>query len=208
MTKDFPSEREDKIEMKFNLILFEDFETLDLFGPIEILARKEGHTLHYYSMSGGMITSAQGTQVMTEAVSTADPRGVMVLPGGRGTRPLVQDKLFLELLAEVAQQAEYCLSICTGSALLAKAGVLDGYKATSNKRALDWVMSNSSQVFWQKSARWVVDGKYYTASGVSAGMDMALGFMADRYGMDEAKEIAAAIEYEWNSEKEKDPFAI
>ena len=119
----------------------------------------------------------------------------MLLPGGRGTRALVNDDDFLRSLRNLAENTQYCLSVCTGSALLAKAGLLDGKKATSNKKVFDWVASNSDKVFWQRKARWVTDGKFYTASGVSAGIDMALSFLADVYGKDIAKTVAKDIEY-------------
>ena len=193
--------------MDVNLLLFEDFETLDIFGPIEILARVEDYQLRYYSLAGGIITNAQGVKVLTEPVSQADSRGILVLPGGRGTRPLVKDADFLLKLKNLAEHASFCLSICTGSALLGKCGVLEGKKATSNKKALDWVRSVNENVHWVEKARWVVDGKYYTSSGVSAGMDMALGFVRDQIGAEKAAEIAHHIEYIWNEEADEDPFA-
>ena len=124
-----------------------------------------------------------------------------------GTRPLVKDKAFLARLKEKAEGAEYVLTVCTGSALLAGTGLLDGRKATSNKMAFEWVKSCGEKVLWQPSARWTADGKYYTASGVSAGIDMALGFMWDRFGAEKARTIARNTEYVWNSDPEKDPFA-
>lgn len=66
----------------------------------------------------------------------------------------------------------------------------------------------SSRTEWIEKARWVVSGKYYTASGVSAGIDMALGFMADLYGIKNAKEIARSMEYVWNMDKDKDEFCL
>lgn len=105
---------------------------------------------------------------------------------------------FLKKLFDLAQDAEYVLSICTGSALLAKAGVLNGIKATSNKKAFDWVVSVSDKIQWCRQARWVRDGKIYTSAGVSAGMDMSLGFIGDLYGMEQAEQIAQDIEYIWN----------
>lgn len=82
------------------------------------------------------------------------------------------------MLKHLAEESHFCLSICTGSALLAKCGVLNNIKATSNKKALEWVKQTNENVIWIDKARWVVDGKFYTSSGVSAGMDMALGFVS------------------------------
>lgn len=192
--------------MDVNIMLFDGFETLDVFGPVEILARVSSHVMHYYSANGGIITSAQGTKIITESISTANHNGIFVIPGGRGTRTLINDNNFLNVIANCASQSKYCLSICTGSALLAKAGVLNGRRATSNNKAFDWACSASDKVTWVRSARWVVDGKFYTSSGVSAGMDMSLGFVSDLFGKEKANQIANDIEYIWNSDMEMDVF--
>lgn len=194
-------------KLKIHILLFDDFETLDIFGPVEILARVEENELVYESLSGGIVRSAQGTQIVTDRLGKADSDSVLVIPGGRGTRTLVKDNTFLNCISEFVQNAGYVLSICTGSALLAKAGALDGFKATSNKKALEWVMSLSNQVDWIRHARWVRNGKVYTSSGVSAGMDMALGFVSDLYGIQKAEQIADDIEYVWNRDQNMDPFA-
>lgn len=191
----------------FNIVLFENFETLDAFGPVEILARHENHQMKFYSWTGGSITSVHGVSVNTLPMAEMAPQGVLLLPGGAGTRQLLVHEEFLAALADAAEKADYCLSVCTGSAVLAKAGILDGRMATSNKLVFDWVTTISDQVKWQRSARWTVDGKYYTASGVSAGMDMALGFLADVYDINVAEEVANYIEYIWNRERDQDPFA-
>lgn len=193
--------------MDINFLLFDDFETLDAFGPVEILARLEDCPVHFFSIDGGSVTSKQGTVIKTKSADQIDRDGILVVPGGLGTRLLVEDEEFLEHLHQIADQSMYCLSVCTGSALLAKAGILEGRRATSNKRAFQWVKSVNDKVTWISRARWVVDGKFYSSSGVSAGMDMALGFVSDLFGRNKAEEIADLIEYEWNSEMEKDLFA-
>ncbi|MBQ5998881.1 MAG: DJ-1/PfpI family protein [Treponema sp.] len=192
--------------MDINFLFFEKYETLDIFGPIEILARIDGVNTHYVSVQGGAIKSRQGFKIQTTALSAAKQNGILVIPGGQGTRTLVNDEHFLTELKIACENAEYVLSICTGSALLAKAGVLNGRKATSNKKAFDWVKSVSQDVNWIRAARWVNDGKYYTSSGVSAGMDMALGFVKDLFGMEKAVQISKEIEYIWNIESNSDLF--
>ena len=193
--------------MVINILLFNGFEALDVFCPVEVLSFAEENCLHYYSRFGGEIKCRQGFSVLTEPLSEADGSGVLLLPGGPGTRKLVNDEGFLSDLRKSAKQASYCLSVCTGSALYAKCGVLDGRKATSNKRAMEWAMSASDRVEWIKKARWVSDGKFYTSSGVSAGMDMTLAFLSDRLGRDYAERAAAAMEYIWNDDPNSDPFA-
>lgn len=192
--------------MDVNVLLFSDFETLDTFGAVEILGRVEEYRLRYFSINGGIILSRQGTRIITEQLKDVDCSGILLVPGGQGTRDLVNDSIFIEKLTRIVAQSQYCLTVCTGSALVAKTNLLNHRKATSNKRAFEWVKSVNSNVQWQNCARWVVDDKFYTSSGISAGIDMALGFVADRIGMEKAIEITQSIEYVWNSDKNNDLF--
>jgi putative intracellular protease/amidase len=193
--------------MDINILLFPDFETLDAFGPVEVLGRVSDYALHFVSMDGGTVTSRQKTTIMTELIDQANATGIFLIPGGQGTRPLVHNEDFIEKLKHAAEQATYCLTVCTGSALLAQTGLLNGRKATSNKIAFDWVKSVNPAVHWEERARWVTDGKYYTSSGVSAGIDMTLGFIADQFGTEQASDIARGIEYVWNNDQAHDPFS-
>jgi transcriptional regulator GlxA family with amidase domain len=127
-------------------------------------------------------------------------------PGGSGTREKVNDVNFTAFIRNMASESKYILSVCTGSALLARAGILNGKRATSNKRAFKWVVEQGQDVHWVKEARWVNDDKIYTSSGVSAGIDMALGFIGDLFGKEKALEISNGIEYMWNENSEYDPF--
>ena len=192
--------------MDIYFLFFEDFETLDVFGPVEVLSRIDNVKLHYISISGGLIRSKQGYYIQTESITEIAPNSILVVPGGQGTRNLVSNELFITTLRNLCDRAKNVLSICTGSALLAKSGVLDNRKATSNKKAFDWVKSISQNVNWIKKARWIVDEKYYTSSGVSAGIDMSLGFISDLFGKEKAEQIACDIEYIWNRNKECDVF--
>lgn len=193
--------------MDVNILLFPDFETLDAFGPVEVLGRVEEYELRYISFTGGTVTSRQGIKVLTEDIKDADLYGILLIPGGQGTRPLVNDIHFIEKLSDIATKSKYCLTVCTGSALLAKTGLLNNKKATSNKMAFEWVQSINTDVLWIQKARWVADQKYYTSSGVSAGIDMALGFVAERFGVSKAQSISEHMEYIWNPDSNNDPFA-
>ena len=86
--------------------------------------------------------------------------------------------------------------------------LLDNKTATSNKRAFTWVITNGTNVIWDKKARWSIDDKYYTSSGVSAGIDMTLGFISDRHGIELARQIAFEIEYNWMEDKDNDIFKV
>ncbi len=193
----------------FSILLFDGFETLDAFGPAEIIGKlPKRYALVYASQRGGMVESSQGVRVETRPFAQLAPGGVVLVPGGMGTRALVEDVNFLSALSSLCQSARYVLSVCTGSALLARAGLMHGKRATSNKRAFDWVAAQDSRVLWQKQARWVREGSYYTSSGVSAGIDMTLGFIADMHGKCVADDICGYIEYVWNEDAERDPFAL
>ncbi len=129
------------------------------------------------------------------------------MPGGIGTRREVTNHTALEWLIAHAEKAEIVASVCTGSALLAKAGLLDGLRATSNKFAFKWVMEQGPKVKWVHEARWVDDGKFSTSSGVSAGIDMALSIIARITDLKTAEKIAIRMEYEWHRDAGWDPFA-
>ncbi|WP_367104038.1 DJ-1/PfpI family protein [uncultured Psychrobacter sp.] len=189
-------------------LVFENFETLDLFGPVEMFGSlPEHYQIQFASMAGGIIRSKHGVAMQTTAVAELKhPTVILLIVGGMGTRQVIEDKLFLQTLTDLADQADWVLSVCTGSALLAKAGILDNRRATSNKLSWQWIISQSDKVHWVKQARWVVDDKFYTSSGVSAGMDMALGFIADRQGVDIARQVANYTEYRWQEDSELDDF--
>ncbi len=190
-------------------ILFGGFETLDVFGPIEIFGRMKDHfTPRFYSAEGGIVTSSQNVPVMTEPMLGADAGGhILLIPGGAGVVSLIRNKEYIRKLWVLAQSAEFILTVCTGSILFSKTGLLDGKRATSNKRLFSWALDESPSVRWIKKARWVRDGSIYTSSGVSAGIDMALAFVSELIGSDAAKRQSVEIEYLWNEDPDGDPFA-
>lgn len=208
-----------------DILLFENFETLDIFGPVEILgALPDLFKLNFVSLKGGLIKSTQGVPVQAEKyqpkVAQTDQedgfqksrhntpeKRIVLIPGGAGTRDLASNSEYIAFIKAFATDATYILSVCTGAALLAKAGLLNGKKATSNKRAFEWVVAQSSDVTWIKKSRWVSDGHILTSSGISAGIDMTLGFIEMLYGREEALKISNRIEYTWHEDAEDDPFS-
>ncbi len=194
--------------MDINVLLFEGFETLDAFGPVEVFGEVEDFNQSFFSPKGGIVKSSHGVSVYTQPLAEALPDGVLLIPGGAGKSALLEDRTFLAQLKTLADSAVSCLCVCTGSAILARTRLLDMKKATTNKQLLEWAAENNPDVEWLRRARWAVDGKFYTSSGVTAGIDMALGFIADYFDMGQAMKIATYMEHVWNPDKEDDPFAV
>ncbi len=191
-------------------VLFPGFEVLDLFGPIELMSLPpDGFSIITVAEREGPVESAQGPRVAAErAFFHSTDYDLVLVPGGRGTRTEVDNPVLLEWLRQAERPARFVASVCTGSALLARAGLLDGRRATSNKIAFDWVARQGPAVHWERRARWVEDGKFFTSSGVSAGMDMALGLIERILGRPATEDAARRAEYGWNDDPEDDPFAV
>ena len=194
---------------RIDILLFDKFETLDVFGPVEVFGRlPDTFKLNFISINGGIVESSQNVRIDTNLYKDENnTKKILFVPGGSGTRDKVNDINFINYIKNITRKSEYIISVCTGSVLLAKAGILNGKKATTNKMAFNWVAEQCKDVLWVKEARWVNDNKIYTSSGVSAGIDMALGFIADLIGKEKALEISKSIEYVWNENSEHDPFS-
>jgi putative intracellular protease/amidase len=202
-------DRSMKPPLQIGTLLFSGFELLDVFGPLEMLGLLGDRVqLRMLAAQPGEVPSAQGPRAVAEcALADASDLDVFLIPGGRGTRRLVEEPAFLEQLRERSRRSRYTASVCTGSALLARAGLLDGRRATTNKRAFDWVQTQGAGVVWVRKARWVEDGCFFTASGVSAGMDMTLGLIGQLFDRSVSLEVACHAEYLWNEDRSDDPFA-
>jgi len=190
------------------IILYPDFEVLDVYGPAEMWANVPDFHVVMIAEQAGPVMSAQGIATVADySFSNAPQLDIVMVPGGIGTRAELLNETMLSYLRKVHAESEYTTSVCTGSALLAKAGILDGLSATSNKRAFYLAEEQSSAVQWDADARWVESGKVLTSSGVSAGIDMALGLVARTHGIENARMLASSLEYIWHEDASDDPFA-
>lgn len=194
--------------MNVAVLLFENFETLDVFGPVEIFGRlKDHYKVSFYSLRGGLVTNSHGVSVLSENLEEIiNGVDIFLIPGGYGIRIEVDNSELIDKIGMICRLSQFALTVCTGSALLAKTGLLDGKKATSNKKAFDWVITQGEKVNWIRKARWTKDEKFYTSAGVSAGMDMTLGFLNDIHGPEFARRTAFEIEYDWIEDMEEDHF--
>ena len=194
-----------------NVLLYEGFTTMDALGPAEVLSRaREGerkcYEIEYFSVFGGLVGSSTSAKIWTRKLDEIAKFDVLLVPGGFAARELAHEGEFIAILGELARRHEYVITVCTGSVLLAKTGLLDDIDATSNKLSWQWATSEAQSVRWVRAARWCVSGKFYTSSGVSAGIDAALGFIADMHGQNEARRIAVTMEYVYNSDKNAELF--
>jgi len=194
--------------MNVAILLFEEFETLDVFGPVEIFGRlKDRFRVTFYANRGGIIRNSHGIAMLANDLAEIENGvDIFLIPGGHGTRIEVNNIELITRLRNICEKSKFVLTVCTGTALLARTGLLDGKKATSNKKAFDWVVTQGENVTWIRKARWVRDGKFYTSAGVSAGMDMTLGVLSDIHGLDFARQTAFDIEYDWVENMEEDKF--
>lgn len=136
-----------------------------------------------------------GLRVVPDHAFADAPRiDLLVVPGGFGTRPLLEDRATLDWIRETARGARQVTSVCTGSLLLAKAGLLKERRATTHWGALDLLATVDPTVTVERNERVVTDG-IVTSAGVAAGIDMAFAVVEDFFGRDVADETARYIEY-------------
>ena len=197
------------MRMTVGIVVFPEFEILDVFGPVEMLGmHPETFELRMVAESRGSVSSAQGPRCVVDDGFVDDTDyDVILVPGGQGTRREVDNVSMLRWLERRCSKARFVTSVCTGAALLARTGVLDGRQATTNKMNFEWVVSQGPHVHWKHDARWVEDGNIFTSSGVSAGMDMTLAFIARTLGEQSADDAALWAEYSWHRDADIDPFA-
>ncbi|MGB0506391.1 MAG: DJ-1/PfpI family protein [Pikeienuella sp.] len=191
-------------------VVYPEFETLDLFGPLQMFGTiKDAFNISIVAENSAPVSSRHGQKISVDhRFADNHHYDLMLIPGGPGTVAELNNPLFLNWLRRAADRAEVVMSVCTGSALLAKAGLLDGKSATTNKMNFDWVAQFGPAVNWQGKARWVEDGKFVTSSGVSAGMDMSLAVIEHLLGAKATNRSATISEYERETDPSNDPFAV
>ncbi|KAI0760444.1 class I glutamine amidotransferase-like protein [Fomes fomentarius] len=212
---------------KIGILLFPAFEPLDVFGPAEALqtlGRQTHLDLYLISNVNGTDLSPVSTEprsaamnpfnstfwqsvVPTHTLETVpDDLEVLLVPGGLGTR--AQDlQPTADFIKAVYPKLHSLISVCTGAILVGKSGVLDGRRATTNKASFNQITPQFPHVQWDRYPRWVVDGNVWSSGGVSAGTDVAFGWIASTFGEDVARDVANRVEYEWRNDPNWDPFA-
>ncbi len=185
------------------IAIFEGVEELDFVGPWEVLGMwagqwpEDGAKVFTMAQHEGVVECAKGLRVIPDHTwESAPPMDVLIYPGGRGTRPQVSDKEILAWLNTEAERGTLMTSVCTGSLVYAAAGLLDGRPATTHWSALDSLGELGNDIEVRPDDRFVDSGDVITASGVSAGIDMALHLVARLHSTERARDVKRAIQYE------------
>lgn len=190
----------DVMKRSIAIVLFDVVEELDFVGPWEIFtfaANIEPETCDVFTVSerGGEVRCAKGLRVLADhSFETAPPADIILVPGGMGTRTEVDNPRMVEYIRRSAETAELMTSVCTGSFLLARAGLLDGKRATTHWAAMDWLRGlGTVQVV--DDVRIVDEGAVITSAGVSSGIDMALHIVGRLWSPELARRVQKGVEY-------------
>jgi putative intracellular protease/amidase len=181
--------------MQIAIPLYQGFTALDAIGPYEVLSRLPGATVHFVAEEAGEVSTDTGalTLVARSALRDVPAPDVIVVPGGPGTRRMLEDSAVIDWIRAAHPTTTWTTSVCTGSLLLGAAGLLDGVDATTHWAAMDILKELGAHPV---SERVIIRGKIVTAAGVSAGIDMALTLAAEIAGPEIAQAIQLGIEYD------------
>src|SRR5215472_14589449 len=180
--------------MQINIIIVNDMCQLDTTGAFEVLARVPGWTVDLVAAAMQPVRTDRGLMILpTQTRESAKACDILVVPGGPGIDNAMLDDGWIAYTRREAANAKYVFSVCTGSLLLAAAGLLTGRRAGGHWQARD-LLARFDVI--PSDARLTIDGKFYTSGGVSAGIDMALRLVADVVGEETARKIQLAIEYD------------
>ncbi|WP_372343977.1 DJ-1/PfpI family protein [Streptomyces sp. KL116D] len=181
--------------MQIAVVLFDRFTALDAVGPYETLGRLPDAELVFVAEERGPVRSDTGTLALVADRDLAEvPHpDIVIVPGGPGQTPQMENEALLAWLREADAHSTWTTSVCTGSLLLAAAGLLAGRRATSHWLALDFLKQFGAE---PTGERVVIDGKYVTAAGVSSGIDMGLTLLGRIAGDEHAQAVQLLTEYD------------
>ncbi len=181
--------------MQIAYLLYDRFTALDVTGPHEVLNSVPGNESVFVAEQAGPVRNESDTMsiVADRSLGEVPSPDILVIPGGYGTRALLEHEPVLEWIRSAHETSTWTTSVCTGSLLLAAAGVLDGTKATTHWLARDLLGELGAEPCNDRVVR---EGKIWTAAGVSAGIDMALELVQEINGTEVAQAVQLGIEYD------------
>ncbi|TQK50722.1 DJ-1/PfpI family protein [Streptomyces sp. SLBN-118] len=181
--------------MQIAILLYDRFTTLDAVGPYELLGRLPGAETVFVAKEAGPVRGDQGSLALIADRTLAEvpTPDIVLIPGGPGSREAMRDEAILDWARTADATSTWTTSVCTGSLVLAGAGLLSGRRATSHWLALDELVPLGAE---PTGERVVFDGKYVTAAGVSSGIDMALHLLGRIGGDEAAQTVQLLTEYD------------
>ncbi|MDF0556224.1 DJ-1/PfpI family protein [Kamptonema sp. UHCC 0994] len=187
---------------KVAIFIFDDAEVLDFAGPFEVfsvtseLNNREPFAVCTVAEKSGAISARNGLSINPDYTILNCPQpDILIVPGGMGTRILMNHQPVIDWIKSCAKTAELVLSVCTGSLLLAKAGLLEGLEATTHHKAFDLLIEIAPNTTVVKDLRFVDNGRIITSGGISAGIDMSLYVVGRLLGKEKAEQTAKHMEY-------------
>ncbi|MCX5891262.1 MAG: DJ-1/PfpI family protein [Deltaproteobacteria bacterium] len=191
------------------IVIFPEVEVLDFCGPYEVFTvvrlneerrREEPSPFQVLLVAelAEAVTTAGGLRVLPDCTLATCPRlDILVVPGGWGTRRQIENETLIGWIAQRGRQVETLTSVCTGALLLGRAGLLDGRRATTHWRSLDWLREAFPAVTVEEHLHVVEDGHILTSAGIAAGIDLALKVVARYFGEAVARATARQMEYRY-----------
>jgi len=178
-----------------SILIFDGLTALDAIGPYDVLRQVPGWEVTFVGKEAGEVRTEEGGLglVADVGIDAAPEADILLVPGGSGTRPLTGDAEVLDWVRAVDSGTRRTTSVCTGSLVLGAAGLLEGRRATTYWQNLEDLRAFGAEPV---TSRWVEDGKYLTAAGVSAGIDMALHLVAEEVAPEMSQAVQLGIEYD------------
>jgi transcriptional regulator GlxA family with amidase domain len=193
--------------MNVAILVFDDVEVLDFAGPFEVFSvaseaaeRNPDPPFNVYTIghTGGIVRARGGLKIEPSySIHNAPQADILIIPGGFGTRRLLRNDVILTWLREQQGRVQYLLSVCTGSLVLAAAGVLHDMPATSHHTAIDRLRDLSPDTTPIHDKRFVVHGSVITSGGISAGIDMSLYMVEKLLGAKVLELVKKEMEWLW-----------
>jgi transcriptional regulator GlxA family with amidase domain len=195
------------MQKRVGIVIFPEVEVLDFCGPYEVFSvvrlneerRREDPSpfqVILVAEQGDPVTTAGGMRVLPHCTLTdCPPLDILVVPGGWGTRREIKNEVLIAWIAQRGRQVETLAGVCTGAMLLGAAGLLDGHRATTHWRSLDWMRESFPAVTVEEHLHVVEDGHILTSAGIAAGIDLALKVVARYHGEAVAGAAARHMEY-------------
>ncbi|MGE6699247.1 GlxA family transcriptional regulator [Hyphomonas sp. NPDC076900] len=181
------------------ILIFDGFQLLDAAGPISVFEMPARglspapYGLTVYSLTGGPVRASSGVQMHSEKLPAGLTLDTLIVSGGEGTRTAMADAAMLSAIRDLSDRTRRTCSVCSGSFLLAAAGLLDGRRATTHWRRSESFQRLFPAIKLDADRIYVRDGKYWTSAGITAGIDLSLALVADDLGDDVAQAAAREL---------------